>query len=62
VVGVGGFAEKRAKLALGERALRTGCILHPSPANPQANRSWAETVSRQLGELGIRLPDVRDRS
>jgi single-strand selective monofunctional uracil DNA glycosylase len=57
VVGVGAFAEKRAKIALESRSMKTGCILHPSPANPEANRAWTETVTRQLAELGVRVPD-----
>jgi hypothetical protein len=27
--------------------------LHPSPANPAANRSWAMVVARQLEGLGV---------
>ncbi len=55
VIGIGGFAEKRARAALDETC-RIGCILHPSPANPAANRGWAETIERQLAELGVELP------
>ena len=33
--------------------LELGCILHPSPASPAANRGWAEQASQQLEELGI---------
>ena len=52
VVGVGGFAEARARLAFGD-AVRIGRILHPSPASPAANRGWAEAATRQLIELGV---------
>jgi single-strand selective monofunctional uracil DNA glycosylase len=55
VIGVGGFAAKRARAALGADA-RVGCILHPSPASPAANRDWASTVDAQLGDLGVSLP------
>src|SRR5690606_16805542 len=55
VIGVGGFAEKRARAAL-DGTCRIGCILHPSPANPAANRGWAEAIERQLAELGVELP------
>jgi single-strand selective monofunctional uracil DNA glycosylase len=55
VVGVGAFAESRACAALGERVL-IGCILHPSPASPRANRGWAESVDRELAALGVRMP------
>jgi single-strand selective monofunctional uracil DNA glycosylase len=57
VVGVGAFAEKRARAALGERSGCTfGGIPHPSPANPAANRNWAALVEAQLAALGIELP------
>ena len=56
VVGVGAFAENRARTVLGENGPRIGRILHPSPASPAANRGWAEAVSRQLAELGVVLP------
>jgi single-strand selective monofunctional uracil DNA glycosylase len=53
VVGVGDFAEKRARLALVGMEVRFGRILHPSPASPAANRDWPGSASRQLRELGI---------
>ncbi len=53
VIGVGDFAEKRAREALGEGGVRFGRILHPSPASPAANKDWAGTATRQLLELGI---------
>jgi single-strand selective monofunctional uracil DNA glycosylase len=52
VVGVGRFAEKRARMAVGGE-VEIGCIVHPSPASPAANRNWAATVDAQLGELGF---------
>ena len=56
VVGVGGFAEKRAREALAGEPCRIGGILHPSPANPNANRGWAAIIERQLEELGVTVP------
>jgi single-strand selective monofunctional uracil DNA glycosylase len=53
VVGVGGFAERRARAALAGQNLTIGAILHPSPASPLANRGWAEAVERQLAGLGV---------
>lgn len=54
LIGVGGWAEARARAALGaSTGIRVGRILHPSPASPAANRGWAEAASRQLAELGI---------
>jgi single-strand selective monofunctional uracil DNA glycosylase len=52
VVGIGGFAEQRAREALGDE-LRIGRILHPSPASPAANRDWAGLVDAQLSALGF---------
>jgi single-strand selective monofunctional uracil DNA glycosylase len=52
VVGVGKFAEGRARESLAPRGVPVGCILHPSPASPLANRGWAEVAERQLTELG----------
>jgi single-strand selective monofunctional uracil DNA glycosylase len=55
VVGVGGFAERRARAALAGHACEIGTILHPSPANPRANRGWGPIVERQLADLGVEL-------
>jgi single-strand selective monofunctional uracil DNA glycosylase len=59
VIGVGGFAEERARAALSSPGLEIANILHPSPANPQANRGWAEAVDKKLSELAIALPRRR---
>ena len=56
VVGVGAFAEVRARSALDDIDVAIGRILHPSPASPAANRGWAEQATRELRELGIDLP------
>lgn len=53
LIGVGDFAEKRARSALGDREVHFGRILHPSPASPAANRGWAAAATRQLQSLGI---------
>jgi single-strand selective monofunctional uracil DNA glycosylase len=55
VVGVGGFAERRARIALANEHMRIGTILHPSPASPLANRGWAQAIERQLEALEISL-------
>jgi single-strand selective monofunctional uracil DNA glycosylase len=55
VVGVGTFAEERAKAALKGYDVHIGRITHPSPANPRANRGWESLVSKELDALGIRL-------
>jgi len=56
VIGIGAFATSRAREVLGERKvakLEIGQILHPSPANPRANRDWAGEVRGQLAALKI---------
>ena len=55
VIGVGNFAKQRADKALSGLAIPVGAILHPSPANPGANRNWEETVLAQLKEQGVKL-------
>jgi single-strand selective monofunctional uracil DNA glycosylase len=56
VVGVGAFAEKRVRDAVGGMKLTVGRITHPSPANPKANRGWASLVASELGAMGVTLP------
>ena len=53
LIGVGDFAEKRARLALGAAGVRFGRILHPSPASPAANRGWSAAATWLLQALGI---------
>jgi single-strand selective monofunctional uracil DNA glycosylase len=55
VIGVGGFAERRARLALAGQPCVVATILHPSPASPLANRGWSKAIEKQLAELGIEL-------
>lgn len=67
VIGVGQFAETRIRAVLesgGEATNRAGGaaggvvigrILHPSGANPAANRDWIGQVERQLRDYGISL-------
>ena len=55
VIGVGKFAEARARAALGDRTLVIGTIPHPSPASPAANRGWAQLAESALGRLGVGL-------
>jgi len=60
-IGVGGFAEKRIRHVLEgnrldsalARNMRSGQILHPSPASPAANRGWAEAAENQFAALGV---------
>ncbi len=58
VIGVGAFAEKRARAAMDRAGLDApvGTILHPSPASPKANRGWAEAAAAELSALGLSWP------
>lgn len=53
VIGVGGFAETRAKEALAGFNVTFGRILHPSPASPRSNANWSGEALRQLREMGV---------
>jgi len=53
LVGVGGFAEGRARDVLKGMPTRIGKVLHPSPASPAANRGWAEAATKQLETQSI---------
>ena len=53
VVGVGSFAEERARLALDGLEIKISKILHPSPASPQSNKDWDKKVTIQLIEAGV---------
>ena len=55
VVGIGQFAEERARVALSGLRTIVGGISHPSPANPKANRGWEDLVEEELLALGIRI-------
>lgn len=54
VVGIGKFAEDRARAALEDFDIRIGRILHPSPASPAANRGWLPQAEKQLQQLGFK--------
>lgn len=55
LIGVGAYAEAALqRVASGSGArVKTGRILHPSPASPAANRGWAEAATRQLEAQGV---------
>jgi single-strand selective monofunctional uracil DNA glycosylase len=55
VIGVGGFAARRAQTALAGTGIGIGTILHPSPASPAANRGWAEQADAQLEKYELAL-------
>jgi single-strand selective monofunctional uracil DNA glycosylase len=53
IIGVGNFAEERARMAADGRGIKVGKILHPAPANPAANRDWSGKAAAQLQRLGV---------
>jgi single-strand selective monofunctional uracil DNA glycosylase len=53
VIGVGKFAEKKAKQVVGELDVIIGSVPHPSPASPLANRGWAPLMTAALEGLGV---------
>ncbi|PDH30123.1 MAG: single-stranded DNA-binding protein [Puniceicoccaceae bacterium MED-G31] len=53
LIGVGAFAEARARVALSEDNVQFGRILHPSPASPAANRGWSAKMTEQMEALGL---------
>lgn len=53
IIAIGDFVEKRAKSIFGDNGPRIVRILHPSPANPQANKDWAGIVTATLVTTGI---------
>ena len=54
VIGIGKFAEKRARAALAAD-VQIGDMLHPSPASPAANKNWAKAADAALAQNGIRI-------
>lgn len=53
VIGVGRFAKSRADKVFAGTRVKTGQILHPSPASPAANKNWSGKIEAQLDELGV---------
>ncbi|MDO4636233.1 MAG: single-stranded DNA-binding protein [Lautropia sp.] len=61
LIGIGSFAEKRLRHVVSDtlddrslaRHLQIGHLLHPSPANPAANRGWDEAADRQMRAYGL---------
>lgn len=55
VIGIGQYAKKKltASISRLEKEIYVTSIIHPSPANPQANKGWAEIVENVLLEEHI---------
>ena len=56
LIGIGTFAENRARAALADYDLTIGRIPHPSPASPSANTGWAAAATKKLAAYGIAVP------
>lgn len=58
LVGVGRFAEERIKAicSVGSLPHQQRYLLHPSPQNPKANKSWTPIARKNFEELGILPP------
>jgi single-strand selective monofunctional uracil DNA glycosylase len=55
VVGIGRFAEARAREVLAGTGVAVGAIPHPSPASPAANRGWSRAAGLALFREGTDL-------
>lgn len=53
VIGIGHFAEARARTALAGSGVKFGRIPHPSPASPAANRGWEAAAAEALTAQGL---------
>ncbi|KAG0604126.1 hypothetical protein M758_10G147400 [Ceratodon purpureus] len=52
IVGIGKYAAERIKQCASPGA-QVGDIMHPSPANPKANKDWDKLIEAQLRGLGV---------
>jgi single-strand selective monofunctional uracil DNA glycosylase len=62
VVGVGKFAEGRAREALATANVNFASMPHPSPANPNANRDWAGMARAQLEAQNVPLGKINPKA
>jgi single-strand selective monofunctional uracil DNA glycosylase len=53
IIGVGKFAEGKARDLAGDLDVAIGSVPHPSPASPLANRGWTPLVNRALRDVGL---------
>jgi len=53
VIGVGKFAERKARELAGDLDVIIASVPHPSPASPLANKGWAPLMTKALLEAGI---------
>ena len=64
ILAVGGYAYKRAQVVFHDMGLPLQYVLHPSPANPKANRGWAEAMDAAVAALRekIESTEIRPRA
>ena len=55
VIGVGKFAEAKAREVAGDLDVTIASVPHPSPASPLANKGWSPLMDAALAELGIEV-------
>ncbi len=55
VIGVGVYGRDAANRVLDGMPVDIGCVLHPSPASPKANRGWAPQAEQDLRDAGIAI-------
>lgn len=56
IIAVGKYAQKQASVALKDAGITdvdVTVIMHPSPANPAANKAWSEIAMSQLSQAGL---------
>jgi len=56
VVAIGKYTESRVRSSLRDAGIANvniAAIMHPSPANPAANKSWNDIALAQLREAGL---------
>ena len=53
VIGVGKYAEKKAREVVGDLDVQISSVPHPSPASPLANRGWAPLMTAALSDAGV---------
>jgi single-strand selective monofunctional uracil DNA glycosylase len=55
IVGIGKYAQKKGEQSIHRlnKDITVHSILHPSPANPQANKNWNEKVIKALHDYHI---------
>ncbi len=53
LIGIGKFAYERAEEALSGFKIKMSRVMHPSPANPQANKGWGKFMDKEVKKAGL---------